>query len=80
MREGTTQVSKPKRNTTCTMAFKNNPDIRGSAPSLLRIPFILFYTALARDKFLATSGQSLSAANITRPRYWKGVTISRGSP
>ena len=76
----TTQVSKLQINTACTRALKNNLDTRGSAPSLLRILVILFHTALTRDKFLTTSGQSSSAADITCPRYRKEVTIYRGQP
>ena len=60
--------------------LKNNPDIRGAAPSLLRMHAILLQTALARDKFLTTTGQLLSATEIICPRYLKEVTISRGSP
>ena len=60
--------------------FKENPDTRGSALSLLRIIVILFNTALVFDKFMTTAGQLLSAAKITRPRYQKEVTISKGSP
>ena len=37
-------------------------------------------TALARDKFFTTVGQALYASEITRPRYLKEVTISRGHP
>ena len=65
----TTQASKPKSNTACTTDLKKNPDTRGSAPSMMRILVILFHTALARDKFLTTVGQLLSAAEITRPSY-----------
>ena len=60
--------------------LKNKPDTRGATPSLLRMRTILLQTVLAWDKFLTNSGQLLSAANITRPRYLKEVTISRGSP
>ena len=67
----TTQVYNPKRNTTCTTALKKNPDTRGSAPYLLSIIIILFHTDLAQDKFLTTSSQLSSAADITCPRYLK---------
>ena len=80
MRGVTTQVSEPKSNTACTTALKKNPDTCRSAPSLLMILVILLHTVLAHDKFLATSGQFLSAAEITRPRYQKEVTISSGIP
>ena len=80
MRGVTVQVSEPNINTACTMALKKNPDTRSSAPSLLMILVILSHTALARDKFLTTNGQPLSADDITRPRYYKEVTISRGLP
>ena len=76
----TTKVSDPKSNTACTTALNNKTDTCGSAPSLLRILVILFHTTLSQDKFLTTVSQSLSAAEITRPRYWKEVTISRGRP
>ena len=80
MRGVTTQVSDPKISIVCTMALKNKPDTRGAAPSLLRMHVILLQTALARDKFFTTSGQSSSTTEITRPRYLKEVTISRGHP
>ena len=41
---------------------------------------ILFYNVFALSKFLTTSGQLLSVAKITRPRYFKEFTISKGSP
>ena len=44
------------------------------------ILIILSHTALDRDKFLTTTGQPSSADEITRPRYYKEVTISRGIP
>ena len=62
------------------MDLEKNPDTCGSAPSLLRIVFILSHTALDLDKFLTTADQSSSATKITLPRYWKEVTISRGHP
>ena len=80
MRGVTTQVSATKNSTTYTTALKKNMENRGAAPSLLRIRVILLQTALARDKLFTTSGQSLSAADITRPRYLKEVIISRGYP
>ena len=76
----TTQVSKLHINTACTRALKNNLDTRGSAPSLLRILVILFHTALEHDKLTTTADQSSSVAYITRPRYQKELSISRGSP
>ena len=76
----TTHVSNQKSSTAWTTALKKKPETRGAAPSLLRMRVILLQTDLARDKFLTTSGQSSSAANITCPRYLKEVTISRESP
>ena len=76
----TTQVSNTKISTACTKALKNNPDTHGSAPSLLRIHVILLQTVLDWDKLFTTAGQSLSATDITRPRYTKEVTIYRGRP
>ena len=76
----TNQVSKMKSNTALTMDLKKNPDTRGLAPSLLRILVILFHTTLSHDKFPSTAGHSLSAVDITCPRFWKEVPISRGRP
>ena len=76
----TTNFSQPKNNTVCTTALKKKPDTRGYAPYLLDILVILFHPTLARYNLLTTSGQSLSAAKITRPRYYKEVTIFRGRP
>ena len=59
---------------------KENPDNRGAAPSLLRILVNLRHTARTFDRFLNIDGQSLSASEITRPKYLKEVTISRGRP
>ena len=73
-----TQVYDPKSSTACSTAFKKQLYTHGAAPSLMRICVILFHTDLSRDKFLTTSGQSLSDAEITRPSYEKEVTISRG--
>ena len=80
MRGVSTQFYEPKSNTACTTALKKNMETRGSSPYLLRILVILFHTALSLETFLTTSGQSLSAANITLPRYQKEITISRGTP
>ena len=74
----TIQVSVTKSNTACTADLKKNPDTCGSDPSLLMIFVIIFHTALAHDNLLTTTDQSLSAAEITCPRYWKEFTISRG--
>ena len=76
----TNQVSDPKSSTACTTALKKNPDTRSANPSLLRIHVILLQTYLAREKFFTTAGHSSSASKITRPRYLKEVTISRGRP
>ena len=76
----TTQVSVPKSSTACSTALKKKPYTCGSDPSLLIILVLLFHTALALDKFLTTVGQLSSTTNITRPRYRKEVTISRGIP
>ena len=74
----TTQVSDPKSSTACTTALKNKPDTRSAAPYRMRMRIILLQTALAREKFFTTAGQSLSSADITCTRYLKEVTISRG--
>ena len=62
----TTHVSASKSSTACTTALKKNMETRGSSPYLLRILVILFHTALSLETFLTTSGQFLSAANITQ--------------
>ena len=71
MRGVISRVSNLKSSTTCITVFKKNPDTRRDAPSLQRMRTILLQISLDRDKFLTTSGQSLSAAKITRPRYLK---------
>ena len=76
----TTQIYGSKRNTACNIALKKNTDTCGFAPYLLMILAILFHTKLARDKVLTNDFQSSSATKITRPRYRKEVTISRGIP
>ena len=76
----TTQVSAPKSSTDWTIDLDKNPDTRGAAPSLMNIFFSLLHTSRALSRFLTTSGQSSSAAEITRPNYFKEVTISRGRP
>ena len=80
MRGVTTQFSDPKSSTACTTDPKKNPGTCGAAHSLLRMRDIFLQTALARDKFFTTTGQLLSTAKITCPRYLKEVTISRGCP
>ena len=60
--------------------FKKNPDTRGSAPSLLSIIVVLFHTALAQDKLLTTTGQLLSASDITCHRYRREFILYRGRP
>ena len=80
MRGVTTQVSDPKRSTACTTVLKKNPDTCGAAPSLLSMRGILLQTFLARDKFFTAAGQLSSTAEITRTRYLKEATISRGRP
>ena len=75
----TTQVYWLNIITACTTDLKKKKDIRSSKPSLLRT-IILFNTALTREKFLTTARHSSSATDITCPRYWKEVTISRGFP
>ena len=80
IRRVTTHVSAPKISNAWTTALKKNPDIHSSYPSLLRILVILFHNALALVKFRTTAGQLSSVDKITLPRYWKEVTISRGSP
>ena len=76
----TTQVSTPKSNTNCTTSLKKNTDIRGLAPFLLRILFILLQTACAFVRFWISTGQSLSAANNTISRCMKYRTILRVHP
>ena len=80
MRGMTTKVSSPKSSTVWITALKNNPDTIGVAPSLLRMRNILIQTFFNRAKFLTTAGQSYYVTEITRPSYFKEVTISRGSP
>ena len=80
MRGVKNQVSNTKSSTACTADLKKKPDTRGTPPSLMRIRVILFHTVFTQDKFLTTAGQSLSATEITRPRYLKEVTIFRGRP
>ena len=75
-----TNVSATKGSTALTTALQGNPDTSGSDPFLLNILFILFRTTIFLAKFRTTAKQSLSAAKITLPRYWKEVTISRGRP
>ena len=55
------------------------PQLR-SAPSLLRILVNLRHTARTFYRFLNTDGQSLSASEITRPKYLKEFIIYRGRP
>ena len=76
----TTHVSAPKSSTNWTTALKKNPDTRGAAPSLLRIFVNFCHTARAFVRFLNTVSQSSSLSEITRPKYFKEVTISRGGP
>ena len=76
----TAQVSKPNRNIDSTTNLKKNPDTRGPSHSLLWVLVILFHTALYKENFLTTTHQSLSSDMITRARYWKEFTISRGHP
>ena len=76
----TTQVSAPKSITYWTKDLKKNSDTCGATPSLLRIRIILCHTTRAIARFLTTTVQSSSATEITRPKYLKEVTISRGRP
>ena len=78
MRGATTQVSNPKISTACKTALKQNLDTSCAAPSLLRMCNTLLQNFLARNRFFTNYGQSSSAAEITRPRYLKEVTISWG--
>ena len=81
MRGVTTRVYTKKISTDWSTALKKNPDTRAPPPpSLLRIIVNLYHTARTFARFLTTSGQSLSAAEITRPNYLKEVNISRGRP
>ena len=65
----TTQVSAPKISTDWTAALKKNPGTHGTAPSLMRILVNLRHITRSLAMFLDTAGQSLSAAEITRPKY-----------
>ena len=47
---------------------------------MLSICYILLHNVFTRAKLLTTDGQSFSLDEITRPRYSKEVTISRGRP
>ena len=60
--------------------LKNNPETRGVAPSLQRMHAILLLTVFAQAKFLTTVDHSSYVSEITRPRYLKEVTTSRGCP
>ena len=80
MREVTTQVSAPKMGTAWISALKKKPYTRGIAPYLLRIRDILLQTVFTMYKFFTTAVLPSSVADITRPRYLKEVTISRGLP
>ena len=75
-----TQVSATNISTTYITSLRNNTDTGGVATFPLRMSDILLHTVFARYKLLTTAGQSLSVAKITRPRYFKEVTISRGHP
>ena len=46
----------------------------------MRMSDVLLQIFLSWAKFFIAAGQSLSAANITFPRYLKEVTISKGRP
>ena len=76
----TTQVYAPKISTKGTTSLKKNLDNRGPAPSLLRICVSLRHTTSALASFLTAAGHSSSATEITRPKYLKQVSISRGRP
>ena len=65
----TTQVSAPKISTDWTTDLRKNPDTRDAAPSLMRILVNLRHITRSLAMFLDTAGQSLSAAEITRPKY-----------
>ena len=59
--------------------FKEKPDTRGAAPSLLRVCVSLLHTTCALEIFLTTASQSLSTAKIARPKYFKDFIIPRGA-
>ena len=46
----------------------------------MRVLVILFHTDLTRGKFLNTAEQSSSTGKITRAKYRKEFTISKGRP
>ena len=75
----TTQVSAPKISTDWTTDLNKNTDTRGASYSLMIILGNSHHASLAFPRFCTTSAQSLSAAEITCPKYLKEVTISRGS-
>ena len=58
--------------------LRKNPDTRGAPPSLLRMFVNLCHNTRTFARFLNTAGKSFSIAEITRPKYLKDVTISRG--
>ena len=58
--------------------LKTNLETRSADPYLLIIPVNLNHTACGFARFLSTSGQSASAAEITCPKHLKDFTISRG--
>ena len=80
MRGVTIHVSALKISTDWTTASKKNMDTRGGAPSLMRILVNLCHTSRVFARFLTTSSQPSSAADITHPNYLKEVTISREIP
>ena len=78
MRGATTHVFMTKISTDWTTALNKNSDTRGAASYLLIILVNLSHTACDFVRFLTTTGQSLSVADITRHKYLKEVAISRG--
>ena len=80
MRGLTPQVSALNISTACITALKKKLDTRGVDHYLLSTRDILLHTVFDRAKLLTTAGQSSSISEITRPRYVKEVTISRGRP
>ena len=64
----TTRVYAPKKNTDRTTTLKKNPDTHSVPPSLMTILVNPCFTARVFARVLTNAGQSLSAAEITRPK------------
>ena len=73
----TTHVSAPKSSTDWITALKKNPYTCGTSTYLLIILVNLRHTVCAFSRFLTTAEQSLSASEITWPKYLKAFSTKR---